>query len=789
MLKLSLVFLKKDKVRTIITFFAVILLSTLLSSEILLFNHIQLSKERNQLMFAGGDGQLEVTGMSIESQEHLHKDPRVKIIGKDTRIKDNVEMSNLSIIRPELHIMNDSMLDLKFIKLEEGTLPNRRNEIALDSLVLSILEVPKKVNQELTIDIIEDGIVKSETFVLSGWWEHQYEIPMTYLLVSEQWISNEEHKDSEQMTRLLLNDTKDLQDIVQLLEQLGIEEDSISINPVYLEKTSGAGVGTMIGMVLLFVFICAMGFLLVFNMYQVSFLQDRQFYGTLNLIGVTKKQLKTMLYCQSTIYGLLGVPVGLFIGFNIIERVSSVVTESLGMQNVSEVSLNISIISLVTLFSFITIYLSAFRALRSIRHISPLQAKMTTDTVKVKRRRNKRNKNKRVSVWLLAQRELGQQKGKLFLIVLSFSLTIVFGTMIGTLMNSFKPEQAMENVVKTDFKVASNNFFRFEYGKSPQHVDEEVIDNIENLPEFTVGGKQYGQPTTYSSDTSKQQVNIVSDNSFQTILYGYEHLTYDDLELIDGKLPGNEREILEGIWVNSRGEMDSTSRNHDLNNQITLNIGDDAIDYTIVGHVKINESNTFDWTGSAFILPAKEYINMTGDSGVMGYVFNVKQGSELVVSAALDAMLKKEYIQMDYESKLTVLKSLDRFKVSVSLLGYALLIIFIIIGLLNMANWLMVYLNSKKREFHLMTIIGMTTNQINQLIYLVISLIGLSVLFLSAFISWIVLNYLVQPITQDIWFLTYSPSFNTFLCLGIISMMYMLILTYILKKVTLQSMQ
>ena len=66
--------------------------------------------------------------------------------------------------------------------------------------------------------------------------------------------------------------------------------------------------------ILLFLIIFT-GYLIIYNIFQISVNQDIQFYGLLKTIGTTGKQLKKIIRKQAFFLCIVGIPIGLFIGF------------------------------------------------------------------------------------------------------------------------------------------------------------------------------------------------------------------------------------------------------------------------------------------------------------------------------------------------------------------------------------------------------------------------------------------------------------------------------------------
>ena len=57
------------------------------------------------------------------------------------------------------------------------------------------------------------------------------------------------------------------------------------------------------------------GYLIIYNIFQISVMKDIHFYGLLKTIGTTDRQLKKIIHRQALILSCGGIPIGLIIGY------------------------------------------------------------------------------------------------------------------------------------------------------------------------------------------------------------------------------------------------------------------------------------------------------------------------------------------------------------------------------------------------------------------------------------------------------------------------------------------
>ena len=83
---------------------------------------------------------------------------------------------------------------------------------------------------------------------------------------------------------------------------------------------------TIVVILLLIIFT---GYLIIYNIFQISVTNDIRFYGLLKTIGTTGKQLKRIVRQQALMLSLMGVPLGLILGFVIGNKLTPIIMAQL----------------------------------------------------------------------------------------------------------------------------------------------------------------------------------------------------------------------------------------------------------------------------------------------------------------------------------------------------------------------------------------------------------------------------------------------------------------------------
>ncbi len=83
------------------------------------------------------------------------------------------------------------------------------------------------------------------------------------------------------------------------------------------QSSSNLNAESIAAIVALLVLIVFTGYLVIYNVFQISVTNDIRFYGLLKTIGMTGRQLKRIIRLQAVLLSVIGIPAGLLLGFGI----------------------------------------------------------------------------------------------------------------------------------------------------------------------------------------------------------------------------------------------------------------------------------------------------------------------------------------------------------------------------------------------------------------------------------------------------------------------------------------
>ena len=144
-------------------------------------------------------------------------------------------------------------------------------------------------------------------------------------------------------------------------------------------------VAAIAAMLLLIIFT---GYLIIYNVFQISVTNDIRFYGLLKTIGTTPRQLGWIIRQQALTLSLAGIPLGLIAGWFIGGQITPAIVSQLeGIEPVTSVSPVIFIGA--ALFSLVTVLLSCRKPGRAAAKVSPIEAVRYTEGGTIRRKTKK----------------------------------------------------------------------------------------------------------------------------------------------------------------------------------------------------------------------------------------------------------------------------------------------------------------------------------------------------------------------------------------------------------------
>lgn len=614
--RLALKSLQSARLRNLITIAAIALTTILFTSLFTIMISMTDGFQQSNFRQVGGYEHGGFKYLTKEQYEELKTDKLIKEYG----LRRFVGMVPTEGVFNKSHIeagySDENTAKWMFCNPIEGRLPKEgTNEAATDLKVLSLLGVEPEIGNEFTISLDVDGTVTTETFTLCGYWDYDEITVANHILLPESRANeifrklNTQGKDgmtgTYNLNVMFQNSLHIEENLNTILARHSYQSDSPSENDYIatgvnwgyagVQFSSSIDIGMVLGIFAALLLIIFTGYLIIYNIFQISVAGDIRHYGLLKTIGTTGKQIKKIILIQSVLLSTIGIPIGLILGYIIGSVLTPIIISDLDGIYYDSASLNPMIFIGSALFSLLTVLISCRRPGRMAGKVSPIEALRYTEgeSSSQKRKRNhtvRKSQKKGASIPVMAYANLTRNKTKTLITIISMSLAIVLLTATFTFTNGFDMEKYVSNQITTDYILADASYFNVPNHWYGQDIPDEALAGCAETGGITDSGKTYGQTfealefvtedffrsynSKYSAMSGESMDKLV-DNWLKTAekkddkialdvsLYGMDDFCLDKLRVLEGdisKVKEEENAIAAVYFVDDYGNpLDNTS--------------------------------------------------------------------------------------------------------------------------------------------------------------------------------------------------------------------------------------
>lgn len=828
--------LKASKSRNLIAVFAIALTTLLFTSLFTIALSINDGFQQSNFRQCGGWNHGSFKYLTEEQFDQIKTDPLIQEWGlrRFVGMPDDIPFNKSHV---EVGYSDATQAHWMYCDPIEGALPQEGTDhAATDTRVLELLGVEPELGAQFTVTFPVDGHTTTQTFTLCGWWEYDEAVVANHILIPlsrAQQIYDEvglipgQAKDgmtgSWNLDVMFKNSLNIDQNMKQVLANFGYQDESPADGDNYIRTGVNWGYsasqlaenidpGTILAIAAMLLLIVFTGYLIIYNVFQISVANDIRFYGLLKTIGTTPSQISRMIRLQALLLSLLGIPLGLVGGWFVGGALTPVIISRLdGI--VSLVSLNPAIFIVSSLFSLFTVLLSCYRPGKIAAKVSPVEAVRYTEGSNIKRKKKRSVKN--LSLFSMAKSNLGRNRTKTVVTVLSLSLAVVLLNLTVTFTNGFDMDKYLANFVTSDFVLADAKYFQTGalFGGDTL-LPESVIDEVEAQGGITEGGRVYGRafPSQefitedyyrtlhdmwMSQEEMDRAIKFEEKNQEGLIaedaqLYGMEQFALDRLRLLEGDLSplytDGSRSIAAVYSDDDYGEPHPDSHWAKLGDTVTIRYVEEweyynpltgevfpegtnldtvagyasrakrwrDVDYTVCALVCVPSSLSYRYYGSdEFILNDQTFCTDSGTDSVMLYAFDTTDEANAAMESFLADYTENQNPQFDYESKATYVAQFESFRSMFLMLGGTLSFIIGLVGILNFFNAILTGILTRKREFAMLQSVGMTGRQLKQMLVYEGLCYSLGAALLSLAIALLMGPLVGSAVENLFWFFTY----------------------------------
>lgn len=656
-------------------------------------------------------------------------------------LRSDAGYMNLEDATVSMMYMDRTGMELYKVKLKEGQLPQKENDIVVSKGILEALGQNGKIGDTITVPyqiLKDDGLdyTKEKDFRICGFLadnESSKEQKQYTSLVSEAFLKAEIPVEQVKYRFLLQvngqkgNTTADYTETIQnIARQFGISEDDMNINKEYLAANyvDPATIPVIVGIMLIVVLA---GIITIYSVYYVSMNQRVREFGKLKAIGATKRQLRQIVLREGMGVALFAIPIGLLIGTVAVKVVllqfvehakdsNVLITEAYKVVAKGEVQLYYWWIYLLAIaVTLCTVYLSLMKPMRMAAKVSEIEAMRYQGGSK--RQKSSRKGYQFLNIGRLTKRNLAENKKKSTITIVSMAVTGIFVMMVATLLSCANPMESAKSSIVGQYEISpiveSGNKEHPEYEwaevqkNNPlneglkQQIEE--LDGVERVDVFTAL-KVSGGP--FEEKIGTEFINGVPEEYAEELKKGITegNVTYEELK-------SGDKVILDRALLHWYPDIK-------VGDKLKLNIHDG--DNTFQKEIEvaaIGEYGTGLTNYNCLIMAKEGAEKLTINNSSSYFQVIADKDYDEALEASLQAIVDGSgRLQMR-----TWKNEYDTWENAIQMTRgacYAFIIILAAISIMNLINTMINSVHVRKKELGMMQAIGMSDRQLMKMLQL-----------------------------------------------------------------------
>lgn len=769
---------------------AAIVLTTLMFTTLFVLSQ-SMRKNLIEMTFrqTGYDTQVSFKNIAPKQAEKIAAHPEAAEVGQSMVVGLGRDEA-LTGRQLEIRFADESYAKHSFAAPSTGKMPQSEQEIALDTITLDRLGIPHELGRKVRLEWIAD-FTETENrvseFTLCGFWEGNESSYASMAWVdrnfaekaaedvgaddsakapqaagnngiSERAVNGIEEDTVEKaspssriagqyMAQVTLYDDKDIEAVMDhILEDTGLTGLEYSVNLAYDPDVNRMAAKESLPMYLGMLLVFAAGYLIIYNIFQISVTSDIQFYGKLKTLGTTKRQMKKLIYGQAGYLCLTGIPAGMILGY----ALGAFLVPVLLLGRGASVSGNPVIFIGSALFAALTVLISCMRPARMAGKVSPMEALRYSDVQCGKCSAKKRSGNAGLSG--LAWSNLGRNKRRTVTVICSLTLGLTLMSAFYAKNAAFDMEKYLSDLTLSDFQIdeASNEEYLKGYDPCGDTLNEALRTKVETIDGLEGTGYLYSHDTEISLDeqTVSNLQNFFNEDRMDfwgsydpagpeallksleqkradCIVYGADGIVLDVYtsgeHLLDGSFDAAQFATGEyALAIASEGDEGERPGTVSVDGQVEI----EGRIYTVMAVLDdlnpvtegARENGIDDDFCLAFILPTETFRENWPQNTPRKLFFNVEDESVDAAGEMLSAYSSETGVTLSVTSRESMAEQYDRETRSSAVMGNVISVVIALVGILNFVNSMVTSIISRKKEFAMMQSVGMTKKQLCELL-------------------------------------------------------------------------
>ena len=744
--------LKSNFRRSITMILAVLLSSFLLFSVFTVgLTYLKMNKLQN-IRLNGADFDAVLYGVTEEQQTILDNDENVKQFGILTvagavRETETDKTPGVGLLYADAVLWDDMMSPTRTFL--QGKYPTNENEIMVTEEALKKCGFEnKKTGDEITFVYEIKEKRQEKTFQISGIWGG-------FGIVDNFFVSKAfcEQEGIEE----LYNSRCDISFEKRWMSE---EEQQAFIDKMELGKSQrlfyvyefGNAAEIFWGIAGIVVVTCLSAYLLIYNIMYLSVAGNIRYYGLLQTIGMTGKQIRSLIKKQMIWIGGIGISLGLFLGFFVSFSLIPVAIESLGMKQEQtgqvQVVFHPAVFLLTILLTGFSVWYAARKPIRLAESSSPIEALGYRPVSGIRKGHTTKKGN---LIRRMAVEQLTRNKKKTVVTMLSLSASLSVFVCLMILLHTQSAREYVYNFRGLDMVVANDTIQNVvveqdEEGKKQlqgvkQILNQEILDKIKKtdgvsavFPVSCVSTVIPWEPEVsdvWMREFYETWMDIPYENdleeyknhpeNFASALIG---ITEEDFRALNQELntPVDETSFLKGetciLYRNGLFDLDEKK-------VIGKNIlcgeyenPENTRSFEIVALTDINDYTALLGYPPTMIVIDKAVSSFAKEPIIFKVGIQYEKEFDERAEAAVENILRKSPNASDFswESKIGQAEIVEKAQGHMAEIGFGIVAILAVIGIMNYINTSVGNVQSRRKEISIMESVGMSEHQVRKML-------------------------------------------------------------------------
>lgn len=613
----------------------------------------------------------------------------------------------------------------------DGHYPQSKNELMVTPDILKACGNENlSVGDSLVLTYENNTGVYTDKFVISGIWDGYGDTSTGF--VSKAFYDNTGYDlQNDGILCIKLNHNYVLPTTIQSIEKsMDLSDRQVFAPTGYIENSFKL----LLGICGLALVICASAYLLIYNIMYLSVSGKIRYYGLLQSLGMTKKQLVRFITKQMLLVGTLGVFIGNLLGILLCIKLVPYILRILGI-SAGNMALQFNPAILI-----VSIVVTAFSILAGMRRpihiatkVTPVEATKYRECISS----GKGYKNKKGAFfWRMAFDQFKKDKKKTVVVLLSLAISLSVYYCITTIISSQGERTVLPNYWNADYVVQNQTATTEDINSLQPAIEDSFVKEVGEMDGIKDIHIAEGTPITFpylpgsfSDMWITNYINrtpylsseeVIADykanpTNYYGMLVGIDEAEFDYLnQSLD--TPVEKQDFLSGKVSIVQYEGSEIPKGY-LDQEVLFDLQGEQHKITI-GAVSYETQYAGTDIGASLIVSQDYLDSLVSQPTILNVYIHYNEKYDEALEKQIAALVNNSpyrndlYVASQYEDMETIQESQGNMME----IGTIIALLLLLVGVLNYANTIASGIQNRKLTFSVMESVGMSRKQLNQLL-------------------------------------------------------------------------